>query len=290
MVGSRYFWSVAIIALLLVLFAAYWGLGRERSPRPIAGETTHSTVDAKLDNTLAQAQRDEAELRVRHEQLLVQLAGRRGQCPLPAGSDTAAMVPVPGKVDIAGTIPALPASRAELSPTLPDRNSGGGQEPTMPASVPDPAATPSAAPDRESSGTPAEVTSATVTVPERMTPPPATQPPSPSTNNPLDIASPPPTTPASRSPSGVAPLRRTLEEVLTDRDSKPAASLQRQPSVEPQVKAEPTPEEHRVREQNDRDRRNDRRDHRDLAVEQPERSRSGGALSVRAATEFSKSR
>lgn len=241
-VGSRYFWGVAAVALLLVLLAAYWGLGRERSPSPVASETARSTADAKLDSALIEAQRQEAELRARLERLLVQLAGRRGQCPLPAGSGATDIVPVPGKDAMAGTIPALPARRVELSPTLPDRNDGGGQEPTTPTPIPGQIAVPAVTPGREPSGTPTEVTSAAPTAPERRTPP-ATQPPSPSTDNPLDAASPLPTTPASRSPSDVAPPGRALEEVLTGRDSGTTVPPRSQPPAKLPVKAEPTPEE-----------------------------------------------
>lgn len=241
-VGSRYFWSVAIIALLLVLFAAYWGLGRERSPRPIAGEAARSTEDAKLDDALAQARRqDEAELRVRLEQLLVQLAQRRGQCSSLTGSDATAVVPVPGNVDVTRSpVSTSPTGRETLPPVIPDRNNGGGQELTAPPLAADRMAIPSATPDRESRGTPIETTTTVPSIPESTPPPPATRPPTPSAANPLDVAS-PSRAPSGVAPSGVRPSERALEEALTGHDAEPATPSRSQPPV----KAEPTPEERR---------------------------------------------
>jgi len=108
-VGSRYFWTVAMIALLLVLLAAYWALGRARLPRPMMGEATLSTAAGKLDSALSQARQDEAGcqarqdeagLRVRLEQLLVQLAERHGQCRVSDQSAVTAVVPAPKKADM----------------------------------------------------------------------------------------------------------------------------------------------------------------------------------------------
>jgi hypothetical protein len=244
-VGSGYFWGVVAVAILLVLLAAYWELGRERSSPPIAGETARSTVDMELDSALTQAQQDETALRVRLEQLLVQLAGRRGQCPLPTGSDAAAVVPAPGREDVMGTIPTPLASREELSPAIPAGNDSGGQEPAAAVSAADRVAIPSTPPSQESSGTLAEVATAPPTLsPERRIPPaPATQPLPTNVANPLDVASPPPVASASRAPAGGEPPGRTLEEVLTGRESMPTTPLRRQPPAELPSKAEPTPEE-----------------------------------------------
>lgn len=265
-VGSGYFWSVAVIALLLVLLAAYWGLGGERSPPPIAGEATRSTADTKLDGALNRARQDEVELRIRLEQLLVQLAGRRGQCPATAGSDAATdpvpdkaeaaatspivsadrggLPPIPGKNDSAGTIPSLPPKREALSPVDPNGSESRGQESTEPVSTADSEAIPTAPRERKPDA-PTEATAAAPSVPERATPPLATQPPSASTANSLEVASPPPTAdPASRTGSGVVPPRGTLEDALTERDPEPAVPPRRKTPVEPPpVKAEPTPEE-----------------------------------------------
>lgn len=264
-VGSRYFWSVAVVALLLVLFAAYWGLGTKRSPRPVVGETAHSAADAKLDGALSQARRDEAALRDRLEQLLVQLAQRRGQCASPTGADAGVVVPVPGRAeaaatsptasadrkfppipgknDIAGRIPSVSPGHETLSPVDPGGSESRGQESTEPASTADPETIPTAPQERKSDA-PTEATAAP-SVPQRVTLPLATQSPSASTANPLEVAGPPPTAdPASHIGSGVVPPRGTLEDALTERDPEPAVPPRRKAPVEPPpIKAELTPEE-----------------------------------------------
>lgn len=238
-VGSRYFWSVAAIALLLALFAAYWGLGRERS-LPIADETARSTADLEPGGALTQAQRTEAELRIRLEQLLVRLAGQRGQCPLPTGANAPTVVPAAGGADVAGTIPTPSAGGERLSPVIP-AGSGGRREPDAPVSAPDRVAVPSASPGRESGGAPVEVARTESTSPERGVPIPATQPSPTGAVKPPEAAGPPPTTSESPPPASVEPPARTLEEALTGGDSALVASLRQQPPV----KVEPTPEERR---------------------------------------------
>lgn len=265
-VGSRYFWSVAVVALLLVLFAAYWGLGKERSPRPVAGEMVRSTADAKLDGALSQARQDEAALRARLEQLLVQLAQRRGQCASPTGADAGAVAPVPeraeatatsptasadrekfppipGKNGIAGTTPSVSPGRETPSPVDPGGSGSRGQKSTEPVSTTDPEAIPSAPQERKSDA-PTEVSAAPPSAPERATLPLATRPPTSSTANSLEVVGPPPADPTSRSPSSATPPGRTLEDVLTERDSGPVEPSQQQPLAEPPpIKAEPTSEE-----------------------------------------------
>ncbi len=131
-VGSRYFWSVAALAVLLVIMAAVWVAMENSSSYPSTSETTRSPVsDAELDRALAEAQRVEAELQARFEKLLVQLAERRGQCSLPAPDSAAAgsarihpPVVVPGdKAGSAWVEPerATPRLGRELEEALTDR-------------------------------------------------------------------------------------------------------------------------------------------------------------------------
>ena len=83
-VGSRYFWSVVALAVVLAIGAAVgFGTGRPL-PHPLADATAPLlTANADQERALAQAQRTEAALRPRLEQLRGQLAARRAQCPLP---------------------------------------------------------------------------------------------------------------------------------------------------------------------------------------------------------------
>lgn len=117
-VGSRYFWGVAIITLLLLLFAAYWALGRARSPEVIADRgAAVVTGDGKLTEALHRAQQTEAALRTRLEQLQIDLAGRRGQCHPPQdGATSGALTPIPGQVASASGRAADPAVHGQSLP------------------------------------------------------------------------------------------------------------------------------------------------------------------------------
>lgn len=119
-VGSRYFWGVAIIALLLLLFAAYWALGRTRSPEVIADRgAAVVTGDGKLTEALHRAQQTEAALRTRLEQLQIELAGRRGQCRLPQdGATSEAPTPIPGQVASTSGRAADPAVHGQSLPAV----------------------------------------------------------------------------------------------------------------------------------------------------------------------------
>jgi hypothetical protein len=89
-VGSRYFWGVVTLAILLAVAAVWVGMGKSL-PYPATGKMTRSPAsDAELDRALTEAQRVEAELQAQFEKLLVQLAERRGQCSLPASDSAAA--------------------------------------------------------------------------------------------------------------------------------------------------------------------------------------------------------
>ncbi len=248
-VGSRYFWSVFALAVLLAVIAAFWwGMGRP-SLSPGTGEKSGLLPDADLERALAQAQSTETELRTRLENLLVELAGRRGQCPLPAaGSDAATAAPAIREPGGSGTVPARSAVAV-----------AGGESPRAPAikaPIIDRAtvsATEAPAADRAA----VPPTEAWVS-PDRTMPAVVIQPPVTIANSP-DNASSLPAKPVSRVPSGMESPARTLEDVLAERAPVADAPLRQPPlaqveppvkaespvRVEPPVKAEPTPEERR---------------------------------------------
>ncbi len=260
-VGSRYFWSVFALAVLLAAIAAFWwGLGRS-SLSPAPGEKSGLAPDADLDRALTQAQRAETELRTRLESLLAQLAGRRGQCPLPAaGADAAApavrepghgrAVPARSTVAVAGgEIPReleIKAPTSDRVAVVPTGTPAAGRT-AIPAVTTPPTADRAAVPSTETPISPARAI------------PPATIPPPMSTASLPDNASPLPAKPTSRAPSEMASPVRSLEDVLVERapvvtaQPRQPPSAQAEPPVkaepparaEPPVKAEPTPEERR---------------------------------------------
>jgi len=245
-VGSRYFWSVFALALLLAVIAAAWrGLGQS-SLLPILDEKSGLTPDADLDRALTQAQRTEFELRTRLESLLAQLAGRRGQCPLPAAGADA---PPVAREPLGGsrTVPtqSTVAVAAAESPRRPDSK----------APVSDRAAVPST----ETPTSPARTMSSlesTVGFPDSVGALPAKTESGASSGTVGAL----PAETESRTSAGMESPARTLEDVLAER-APAAAAPARQPSrgqtespvkdepslakVEPPVKAEPTPEERR---------------------------------------------
>jgi len=258
-VGSRYFWSVFILALLLALGTGLWFWLKKPVTDPMVGDTTAIT--------LTEAQRTETELRARLETLLVQLAERRGQCPLPDRSVSVvptlpqpdgrrSAIPAQSTVAVAGgvgqpdttkapvlttDVPTNPPGIDRSSTVLPDR-----PLPADPATVP-PLEIPAgslAASGRNSSdmsgGQP-------LSDPQRMPPGgelPAgpTRPATPATAPDVAVA---PPLPASRTPSRANSPAPTLEEVLADRPVAPVAPAQYPPPVAAPVKAEPTLEERR---------------------------------------------
>ena len=245
-VGSRYFWSVFALALLLAVIAAAWrGLGQS-SLLPILDEKSGLTPDADLDRALTQAQRTEFELRTRLESLLAQLAGRRGQCPLPAAGADA---PPVAREPLGGsrTVPtqSTVAVAAAESPRRPDSK----------APVSDRAAVPST----ETPTSPARTMSSpesAVGFPDSVGALPAKTESGASSGTVGAL----PAETESRTSAGMESPARTLEDVLAER-APAAAAPARQPSrgqtespvkdepslakVEPPVKAEPTPEERR---------------------------------------------
>jgi hypothetical protein len=257
-VGSRYFWSVFALAVLLAVVAAVWvGMGKP-SPSAGAGQAMPAlAADAELDRALTGAQRAETELRTRLEDLLAQLAGRRGQCPSPAaGSDAGASPPTvrePGDRGPASTRavvavaagersgePALKAPAADRVIVAPEQSRGADSMIASPGEAQAVPATAASAPADHAM--PAAATSST---PNGASFP--------------DSASPRSAPPSSRAPAGTESPVRALEDVLVGRAPAPPAPL-RQPSsveaelplkaespdpVQPPVKAEPTAEERR---------------------------------------------
>ena len=224
-VGSRYFWSVFAVAVLLAVIAAAWrGLGQS-SWSPAPGEKLGPSPDADLERALTQAQRTEAELRTQLENLLVQLAGRHGQCPSPAAGEDAAPLVL------------KPLGGSRTVPTHSTVAVAAGESPRGPdiiAPLSDRAAAPST-----------EAPTA-----DRAAVSPATT---------------PPAKPAAHAPTEMASPTRTLEDVLTERAPVTAAPPRQPPlaqaespieaesptrtespaKIEAPVKADPTPEERR---------------------------------------------
>jgi len=263
-VGSRYFWGVVFIALLVLLVAAYWGLGRERTSHPVIGQAARAPTDAKIDEALARSRRQEAELRARLEQLLVELAGRRGQCPMTAsgsvGAGTAGIAPIPGESAVTGTILAQPSDRVAVSPpTRADRDEGESLTPVPPGATSDAVLAPSGIPGR-ASGQRVEIAPDSSAVTERPIAPPSFQASPAGDESPLVMPSaqtPPvgvekPSDAVTRPPAPVPPApsdsiltARSLEEALTGRDPQPGPAARTPAPADPPIKAQLTPEERR---------------------------------------------
>jgi hypothetical protein len=237
-VGSRYFWTVAILAALLALGAGFWIWLKKPALYPLAGDLA---ADA-----LTVAQDTEMELRTRLEALLAQLAKRRGQCSLPSGSAAALVSPrreSNGSRNAAPAQSAIPATGVPAVPMNDDRTpvSPTADRAALPeAAIPTDLATTSlAASGRNSGDTPIGVTPKVMpTAPDRMTP---------GGQNSLAaldaaLAKPAPRAPAAS--SSTEPPPRTLEDALLDR-TPATVPVRPLPPVEPPVRAEPTPEERR---------------------------------------------
>lgn len=259
-VGSGYFWTVVILAVLLALGAGWWNWLKKPALDPISGDLA---ADA-----LTIAQDTETELRARLETLLARLAEQRGQCSSPSGSTAA---PVASRPEPGSSYSAAPAQsavavaggasppNAAVKASLPDRvavpatgvpaiSMSDDQAPALPtvaaptadraaAALPktaapvDQGATSPAASGRNSGDQPVGVTP---TVPDRAPP---------DGRNPPDALDSALAKPGLRdSAPGVASPARTLEDTLLDRT--PATTPVRPlPPAEPPVKAAPTPEE-----------------------------------------------
>ncbi len=270
-VGSRYFWSVFALAVLLAVIAAFWwGMGRP-SLSPAPGEKSQQSPDAGLARALTQAQRNEAELRIQLENLLVQLAGRRGQCSLPTAGSPAATSPavrelpggsrtVPTQSTVAvaaGESPREPAIKIPAAdrPTVPAKEPAVTDRPTVSAKT-TPAADRPAIPTEAAAATDQPAAQAKeVPAIDRAMRSEAITPPT-SIASPSGDASPSSARPASPVTSGVASSAPTLEDALTERTpasatlpaparQQPPIQAEPTPRAEPPVKTEPTPEERR---------------------------------------------
>ena len=223
-VGSRYFWGVFALAVLLAVVAAAWrGLGQSSSV-PAPGEKLGLSPDADLERALTQAQRTEVELRTRLESLLAQLAGRRGQCPSPAAG-----------VDATPVIRETPGGRP-----VPDRSGiavAAGESPRGPDIK---------APLSEHA---AAVTTETPTADHATVSPVATPPAKPAPRTPTGKESPERTLEdvlAERMPVNAVPPRQPpLAQTEPPVKAGPPTRTEPPAKVEPPVKAEPTPEERR---------------------------------------------
>jgi len=232
-VGSRYFWGIALLAVLLALGTFLWV--STRTPTSLlmsgsAGKSPNVTSDASLN----EAWRIEQELRAELEQQLIQLAEQRsGRCPLSAEAENAAAMPViPMPDSDAVETAADPATHDGAPPALqPARTDTGFRQSVSSEDV---------ATALESSNASKQEANASL---EQQSPPSASSPALANAARPQD---------ASRSPASVTPpkqalqesLTRTLEKDLGLQGSRTALSApQPQPSVALPVQAEPTPEE-----------------------------------------------
>lgn len=257
-VGSRPFWSVFALAILLTLIAVFWlAIGRPL-PKPMAGAIAERVPNAGWERALAQAQQTELELRARLEPLLVQLAERRSQCPLSAAANPALANPAARGSEHAGVISTVPGkttgSHREHSPiTPPITRTDTGQpiqpSPTVPGSATGsrPAIPATTAPLAEGAVLPMPLHSQDSNsgqAPKTPLPAPSSSPPA-GANPPVVTPPSPPMTPApaSRSTAAKPSLDQALEEELAGRESVPSTPDQRQPPALSSTKAEPTLEE-----------------------------------------------
>ncbi|MDG4551412.1 MAG: hypothetical protein P9F19_18335 [Candidatus Contendobacter sp.] len=276
-VGSRYFWSVFVLAVLLAVIAAFWwGVGRPASSSGL-GQGSKPVLDADLERALAQTQRTEAELRTRLEGLLTQLAGRRGQCPLP-GTGVGAAVPAVPESDRAGTVPARSMDAGGEVPRGPASTAPVGDHaaiPTVGAPTADRAAMAAPVGDRAAIPTVDAPTADRAAIAPGMASPPLRPDRAPplviaplptSGGGSPDTAGPPSARPESpalaetkspartleealgaRAPVAVAPTRQSprSQDELPTRTEPPVRKAEPPALAEPPVKAEPTPEERR---------------------------------------------
>ncbi|MCP5158838.1 MAG: hypothetical protein H6974_01685 [Gammaproteobacteria bacterium] len=81
-VGSRYFWAVVVLAVLLAL-GIFLGVSIQSSRPALTGGWSEAMPEAMSDASLSEAWRVQQTLQAQLEQRLVQLAARHARCPLP---------------------------------------------------------------------------------------------------------------------------------------------------------------------------------------------------------------
>lgn len=237
-VGSRYFWSVAVLAVLLALGTFLWSLTRT-SMHPLVNRSIQTSPNVTSDASLREAWRIEQALRTKLEQRLTQLAAQRGRCPLPVEMEEkaspASTVPVPS--DNKATV----AAAAEKA--IHDKTPSALRPAHPDTGVKQPAPMGDVATALESGGASDQTTMITPVSPDRETPPTPPDLPIPvNTSHPLDKDRSPANT-ASPPQAPEESLAQTLEKAL-QKDSRTALNAPAsQPPVELPMQAEPTPEE-----------------------------------------------
>ena len=221
-VGSGYFWSVAVLALLLALGAVFW--------RMTSRDATGALENEAGSAALAEARQTEQALRRRLEERLAALTEQRRQCPAPLGAEPA---------------PTTPATPVSATPAAPAQSLSG--TPAAPAESPPNRLAPSAgleaalAPDKQqstqqeptrSAGAASPVTDAGQTQQEPTR--------SAGAASPVTDAG---QTPLATAPEVAAvPAIPTLQAALND--AQPAGAVPTaEPASAPATLAEPTPEE-----------------------------------------------
>ncbi|MDQ5908227.1 MAG: hypothetical protein QG599_318 [Pseudomonadota bacterium] len=234
-VGSQYFWSVAVLALLLALGAVFWSMTRSSTP-VLSGEAASLAPDAALDRALTEARNVEQELRIRLEQRLVDLAQQQGRCSLPTEMNPASIPSTPS-APLALTVPTMTPSMTSALPTPQNNPASVTPHSAAAASVPSlPVAPEIRAPEQP--GAIGSVPSSPPVAPA------VDDTASPQTSPSMADSGSLPAVPASPQPAAVEPAMRTLEDALSD--SRPLIApppTGPEPASEPLTQAEPTPEE-----------------------------------------------
>lgn len=230
-VGSWYFWSVVVLALLLALGAAFWSMTRSSAPSSMDGEAAPLLPDATMDRTLADARQTEQALRRRLEERLAALTEQRSRCALPVGTG-AASPPSAQSTPLTPSVPSISST-----PSVPSAPSAVSTSPVSAATAPAASQLTVTAPAASQS----TVTDAALTSPVESSIRDAARPDTSSPSSTLPSTT--PATPEPAVPVTGEPAARTLEEELGSSRPGIVAPPLAEPVSEPPVPAEPTPEE-----------------------------------------------